>query len=159
MRAATRLPARIEAHCVFDPAAIIRAFDLLPGRQTLGALTGSAHAAALVDPTGTILAIAEDAGRHNALDKLVGKIARLGLAPDAGFVAITSRASFEMVQKAAAAGFPMLCSISAPTGLASRMAQELGLTLCSFVRNGRFACFAHPERIVHGAFENFDRSR
>jgi molybdenum cofactor guanylyltransferase len=115
--------------------------------QVIGQQTGAAHAAAFVSAEGTILAIAEDAGRHNALDKLVGMMAQQGLQPADGFCAITSRASFEMVQKAARVGFPMLCAISAPTALAVRLGQESGITLCAFVRDQRFTCFTHPQRI------------
>lgn len=132
----------------FMPTTITAAFKALPSLQTIGQQTGAAHAAAFVDTQGNILAIAEDAGRHNALDKLVGMLAQRGLQPADGFCAITSRASFEMVQKAARVGFPMLCAISAPTALAARLAQECGITLCAFVREERLTCFAHGYRIA-----------
>jgi FdhD protein len=132
----------------FTLAAMSQAFMTLPTLQVLGAQTGAAHAAAFVDSTGQIHLLAEDAGRHNALDKLVGMMAHKGLNPAEGFCAITSRASFEMVQKAARAGFPMLCAISAPTALAVRLAHESGLTLCGFVRGDRVTCFSHPASIL-----------
>lgn len=149
MREAMRAPEAIKTDIRFKPEAIERAFRELPLLQAMGAQTGSAHAAAFANKEGKILAIAEDAGRHNAMDKLVGKLARLGIDPSSGFCALTSRASFEMVQKAATARFPMLCAISAPTGLALRIAQQSGLTLCAFARGDRFACFSHPKRIDH----------
>jgi FdhD protein len=147
MQAALTVPAVAPSAWRTTPAAIASAFDTLPSLQTLGAQTGAAHAAACVDAQGNILAIAEDAGRHNALDKLVGMMAQRGLQPSALFCAITSRASFEMVQKAARVGFPMLCAISAPTALAVRLAQESGITLCGFVRGRRLSCFSHSQRL------------
>jgi FdhD protein len=142
-----RPPSKLPAGVAFSAAAIVHAFETLPRWQTIGARTGGAHGAALVDRHGTILAFAEDAGRHNALDKLIGQAARRGLDTADAFCAVTSRASFELAQKAAVAGFPMLCAISAPTDLAVRLSKECNLTLCAFVRNGRFACFAVPERL------------
>ena len=144
---ALRAPEPLPEGGVFSAAAIRRAFEALPALQTIGARTGAAHGAAFADRQGRILAFAEDAGRHNALDKLIGKMARHGLDPAEGFCAVTSRASFEMAQKAAVARLPMLCAISAPTGLAVRLAQACGLTLCAFVRGSRFACFASPQRL------------
>ena len=145
---ALRAPEPLPDGGIFSAAAIRHAFEALPGLQTIGAHTGAAHGAAFADRQGRILAFAEDAGRHNALDKLVGRMARLGLEPAEGFCAVTSRASFEMAQKAAVARIPMLCAISAPTGLAVRLAQACGLTLCAFVRGSRFACFAAPQRLA-----------
>lgn len=147
MREALHVPTATPSKQKFKPKAIEKAFRELPAHQTIGAQTGSAHAAAFTDTEGNILAIAEDAGRHNALDKLVGKLARLKIDASTGFCALTSRASVEMVQKAARAGFPMLCAISAPTGMAVRVAVRSGITLCAFARGNRFVCFAHPERI------------
>jgi FdhD protein len=132
----------------FTLTAISQAFATLPTLQVLGAQTGGAHAAAFADATGQIHLLAEDAGRHNALDKLVGMMALKQLNPADGFCAITSRASFEMVQKAARVGFPMVCAISAPTALAVRLANESGVTLCGFVRGERLSCFSHPASIL-----------
>ncbi len=150
MQAALYVPSRqatTRSAFSVSPAAVLAAFKDLPSRQILGAQTGAAHAAAMVNAQGEILALAEDAGRHNALDKLVGKLAQQGLQASSGFCAVTSRASFEMVQKAAQAGFPMLAAISAPTALAVRMALESGTTLCAFVRGDRLSCFAHAQRL------------
>ena len=131
------------------PAAALRwALDQLHVRQPLHARTGGVHAAAWADPAGNLLLVREDAGRHNALDKLIGALAQAGRDPRNGFAVVTSRASFEMVQKAASLGIPMLAAVSAPTGYAIRLAQACGLTLAAFVRGTRYTLYAHPERII-----------
>ena len=112
MREAVRVPRTSPSSIKFEPSAIERAFRELPGKQVIAAQTGAAHAAAFADRSGLIVEICEDAGRHNAMDKLVGRLARQGIDPSGGFCVLTSRASFEMVQKAATAGFTMLCAIS-----------------------------------------------
>jgi FdhD protein len=149
MQQALQAPKVLANPLRFKSAAIIAAFKSLPTLQIIGQQTGAAHAAAFVGAHGDILAIAEDAGRHNALDKLVGMMVQQGLNASDGFCAITSRASFEMVQKASRVGFPMLAAISAPTALAARLAQESGITLCAFARGERYTCFAHPYRISY----------
>jgi FdhD protein len=151
---ALRIPASLPLGARFAPEAIERAMEAIEGLQHIGRQTGSAHGAAFADASGHVLAMAEDAGRHNALDKLIGMMARKGIAPAEGFCVTTSRASYEMAQKAASAGIPMLCAMSAATGLAQRLARACGLTLCAFVRRGSFECLSAPERIFcqsHGA--------
>lgn len=145
---ALRLAPKLGNGCRIEAAAIGRAFEALPALQRMGKRTGGAHGAAFADLDGRILAFAEDAGRHNALDKLIGKVAAIGCDPTEGFCAVTSRASFEMAQKAVAAGFPMLCAISAPTGLAVRLAQTSNLTLCAFARGQHFTCYSAPHRLA-----------
>jgi FdhD protein len=128
--------------------AIEAALDALEDQQALGRLTRAMHAAAFADANGVLLAVREDVGRHNALDKIVGAAARQGLDPVAGFVVVTSRCSYEMVEKAAMAGFPLLVAISAPTALAIRKAQEANLSLVALARADGFAVFAGAERIA-----------
>jgi FdhD protein len=144
---ALRLPKALPMGARFAPEAIAKAMRSLPGLQRLGSQTGASHAAAFCSADGVILAIAEDAGRHNALDKLAGMAARLGLDPTKGFCVATSRASYEMAQKAASFGFPMLCAVSGATGEAQRLAKACAMTLCAFARGSGFTCLSEPGRI------------
>ncbi len=134
----TRLLARPGRTTIHLPpptdAAIHRALGDLRGLQPLARETRAAHAAAWCDTQGNIVWLREDVGRHNALDKLIGARLRAGADTEAGFCVITSRCSFEMVQKAVAAGMSSLVAISAPTALAVRSAQEAGLTLIASAR-------------------------
>lgn len=114
------------------PAALFAALASLRAHQPLNAATGAVHAAAACDVDGYILRACEDVGRHNALDKLIGHLARAGTHPD--FLLVTSRLSFEMVDKALVAGVPMLVGVSAPTTLATEHAREHGLTLIALAR-------------------------
>jgi FdhD protein len=124
------------------PAAIHVAFDTLGSQQPLHKLTGASHAAAWAKPDGTLALVREDVGRHNALDKLIGAMAKEKRPFGDGFAVITSRASSEMVQKAATVGMPLLAAISAPTGLAIRLARESGLALIGFARGGSHVVYA-----------------
>jgi FdhD protein len=130
-RPATRMQAALPP----AESAITGAFERLREWQPLSRLTRGAHAAAWVGPDGAIQIAREDVGRHNALDKLVGAGLRGSFSSTTGFCLVTSRCSFEMVQKAIAAGFPVLVSASAPTALAIRTAMEAGLTLCALSRD------------------------
>ncbi len=118
-----------------SPAAVGAAVAALDARQPLNALTHAVHAAAWCSAQGDILALREDVGRHNALDKCVGALLRGGLAPDDGFFLVTSRCSYEMVTKAAAFGAGALVSVSAPTSLALRAARAAGLRLIVTARH------------------------
>jgi FdhD protein len=120
----------------------------LRGWQRLGSSTGSLHAAAWVDWRGRIQLVREDVGRHNALDKVVGALLAGDADRGAGFLLVTSRASYEMVQKAATAGVRMLVAVSAPTALAVRLADEANLTLVGFARETQQVVYTHPERVT-----------
>jgi FdhD protein len=120
----------------------------LRGWQRLGSATGSLHAAAWVDWRGRIHLVREDVGRHNALDKVIGALLARDADRAAGFLLVTSRASYEMVQKAATAGVRMLVAVSAPTALAVRLADEANLTLVGFARESQQVVYTHPERVT-----------
>ncbi|MBJ7437724.1 MAG: formate dehydrogenase accessory sulfurtransferase FdhD [Sphingopyxis sp.] len=127
--------------CRADDAAVFRALGELEAHQLLNARTGAVHAAALVDANGTIRFAREDVGRHNAFDKLIGAMRRANVPWDGGFALLSSRCSYELVEKAALAGCPMLATISAPTRLAVDRAAAAGLALRVLVR--RDAMLAH----------------
>ncbi|MEX2647382.1 MAG: formate dehydrogenase accessory sulfurtransferase FdhD [Alphaproteobacteria bacterium] len=129
-------------------AAIVAALAALPESQVVNRRTGSVHAAAFAERDGTIVAVREDVGRHNALDKVIGAVARSGRDPAQGFVVITSRCSMEMVQKAATVGVSLLVAISAPTSLAIDLAEGCGLCLVAFARGESFNVYSHPERVT-----------
>ena len=118
------------------------AMNQMPSLQTLNAATGATHAAAWANFDGQLQLVREDVGRHNALDKLIGALAAGGMDTAQGFAVITSRASYEMVQKAAMAGIGLLAAVSAPTALAVRIAREAGVTLAGFVRGERCMVYA-----------------
>lgn len=127
--------------------AIERALLDFDRHQSLNAETHAVHGAAWCDFSGHIRYVREDVGRHNALDKLIGALLRSGIAPDGGFVLITSRASFEMVEKVATFGARTLVAISAPTALALERAQKLDLTLIGIARRDAVTVFHGLERI------------
>src|SRR5712675_2011235 len=114
--------------------ALFRALGLLPARQTLNQATGAVHAASFCSPDGEILVVREDVGRHNAFDKVIGHLAREGLDASSGFALLTSRCSYELVQKAVLARIPILATISAPTELAVSIAHAANLTLIALAR-------------------------
>jgi FdhD protein len=145
------LPA-LSATCRLPGAAAIgRAMGQFDALQTLQRATGAVHAAAWCTADGEVRWLREDVGRHNALDKLIGALARHGVAADQGFIAVTSRASFEMVQKTASAGAGLLAAVSAPTALAVSTAQRLGLTLVGFARRQDLVVYSHGEHLVPGS--------
>jgi len=144
---ALRLPDGVNiSKDVFDKAALLKALKNAASQQVLQSETGATHASFWVNPNGDVTMVREDVGRHNALDKLLGARAQQVL--EAGFVLTTSRASYEMVQKVAVAGVAMLVAISAPTGLAVRVAEQCGVTLVGFARFEQFVVYTHPERLV-----------
>ncbi|SKB31672.1 FdhD protein [Luteibacter sp. 22Crub2.1] len=143
-----RHPGPVGSGPTVTPAAIEHALELLRASQPINAFTGSVHAAAWALPDGTLIHVREDVGRHNALDKLIGVLLTSRVDTNKGFVAITSRASYEMVTKAAVAGITVVVAISAPTALAVHLAADCGVTLVGFARPGRFNVYTHPQRIV-----------
>ncbi|MEO8451480.1 MAG: formate dehydrogenase accessory sulfurtransferase FdhD [Gemmatimonadota bacterium] len=138
---------RVPAGRLIAPEAIEAALAGLKALQSLNEAAGAVHAAGWATSAGVIELAREDVGRHNALDKLVGAVLKRGIDPADGFVVVTSRASFEMVQKTAALGAPLLAAISGPTGLAVRVAEQSGLTLVGFARGDRLTVYTHPDRI------------
>jgi FdhD protein len=124
-----------------------RSTSLLREDQLNFERTGGVHAAAALDQAGEVLTFAEDVGRHNAVDKVVGALLRTRRRDAARVLVVSGRVSFEIVQKAAVAGIAIVSAVSAPTSLAVDVAERLGLTLCGFVRDGRLNVYAHPERL------------
>jgi len=127
---------------------IHQGLEALSQAQVLGAATRAAHAAGWWTPDEGISLVREDVGRHNALDKLAGALARRGAATEAGAIFLTSRVSVEMVQKSAMIGAPIIVAVSAPTTLAVRVAEEAGVTLAAVAREDGFEVFTRPDRIV-----------
>jgi len=142
------LPALAAANWRLAPAALARASAALGPGQDLSRRTGATHGAAWCDAEGTVALVREDVGRHNALDKLIGAMVRAGIESGAGFALITSRASVEMVQKAATAGISVLAAVSGPTTLAVEVAQRCGLCLVGFARGEHFSIYSHHDRIA-----------
>jgi FdhD protein len=130
------------------PDIIHRAMEALTAHQQLNRESGAVHAAGWATLDGDIAFAREDVGRHNALDKLVGAALKQKVRAGEGFVVVTSRASFEMVQKASVLGAPILAAISGPTALAVRVARESGVTLVGFARKDRLTVYTHPHRVV-----------
>ncbi|MGG7567168.1 formate dehydrogenase accessory sulfurtransferase FdhD [Rhodovulum sp. DZ06] len=146
---ALRPLAPLPADALRIPAAEVAAApDALRALQPLHAETRATHAAGFLVPGRGVVLAREDVGRHNALDKLIGALARAGIDPASGAAVLTSRVSTEMVQKAVSAGIPAVIAVSAPTAAALRIAQGAGLTLAAFARGGGAEIFAHPARIV-----------
>ncbi|MFS2205687.1 formate dehydrogenase accessory sulfurtransferase FdhD [Variovorax sp. Varisp36] len=141
-----------------DPAgplerqAIARAMLQVQSLQTLQQATGAVHAAAWCSADGEVQWLREDVGRHNALDKLIGALANNDVDASGGFIAVTSRASFEMVQKTAMAGVPLLAAVSAPTSFAVATAERARLTLVGFARKDDLAVYSHPGRLAAAGY-------
>ncbi|MBF0326143.1 MAG: formate dehydrogenase accessory sulfurtransferase FdhD [Alphaproteobacteria bacterium] len=138
----------VAADTCFQPDRLAVALNRLAARQSLQGMTGAAHAAGWIDALGQLHHVREDVGRHNALDKLIGALAQAGQDAGQGAMLVTSRASYEMVQKAAASGCGMLVAVSAPTALAIRTAHDLNVTLVGFARQGRHTVYSHAWRLA-----------
>ena len=149
---AVRKPRPVTGELKLSPADIETALASLTPAQVLNHKTRAVHAAAFWTKTDGLIALREDVGRHNALDKLAGALARRSIAPASqglpGIVVLTSRISVEMVQKSAAMGASIVVAVSAPTALAIRTAEEAGITLIGIARSDGFEIFTHPHRIV-----------
>jgi FdhD protein len=132
----------------FSSAAVVRGMRSLAQGQHLQALTGSTHAAAWCDAEGQVVLVREDVGRHNALDKLVGAMVLAQMSASAGFVVVTSRASYEMVHKTAMLGAGLLAAVSGVTALAVSIAEQSQISLLGFVRGDNVSVYSHPENVV-----------
>lgn len=148
LEAAMRPVATSQATETVSRQAIWRAMAALPGQQRINRQNGATHAAGWAAADGTLRAVREDVGRHNALDKLGGAMARSGAAAPGDFVVVTSRCSYEMVHKAAALGAVAIAAVSAPTSLAIETAEQAGIALVAFVRDGRLTVYANVDRIT-----------
>ncbi len=143
-----RQPAPLTKVHSFSAQALRHALATLSQHQPINDATGSMHAAAWADTNGNIRLTREDVGRHNALDKLIGALTREGINPTDGFLLISSRASYEMIAKAASAGVSMIAAISAPTALAIDLARGAGICLIGFSRPQRYNIYTYPERLT-----------
>lgn len=144
------LPPVAAAVPMFSQTDVATATDALARMQPLHNQTRATHAAGFMLPGKGVILAREDVGRHNALDKLIGALARAGIDPSTGAVVMTSRLSVELVQKCALAGCPMLIAVSAPTAAALRLAETAGITLVAFARGGGFDLYSHPTRVLTG---------
>ncbi len=146
---------QVEVHCAEIPpgpplpaSVVVSLPDALRKAQRIFEQTGGLHAAGLFDRAGRVVAVREDVGRHNAVDKLVGRALLAGELPlSDGVLMVSGRVSFELVQKAAVAGVPVICAVSAPSSLAVEAAARLGLAVVGFVRGRGFNVYSHPERL------------
>lgn len=144
---AIRKPPRVAADPRIHPMTITAAVAALPAGQYLNQQTHAVHAAAFWHPTHGMVALREDIGRHNALDKLAGSLVRADVSAADGVLLLSSRISVELVQKAAMIGAPIVVAVSAPTALALRVADAAGITLIGIARRDEFEVFTHPSRI------------
>jgi FdhD protein len=153
LRANIHAASRASSQFSIKSTSIQVAFQTVQTQQILQQSTGATHACAWVNADGKVQLLREDVGRHNAMDKLIGALAKQkntakNATAENGFVLTSSRASVEMVQKVALAGYHILAAISAPTGLAIRVAQQFDVTLVGFLRDNSFVVYSHPQRII-----------
>lgn len=138
----------VRSRAVFERDALWRAGAGLVGRQPVNDETRAIHAAAWCRADGTPEVVREDVGRHNALDKVIGALTRSGIDGASGFVVVTSRASYELIQKTAMSGIPLLAAVSRPTALAVQLAEAAGITLVGLLRGRSANVYTHPQRIL-----------
>lgn len=148
LEAAMRWPAPVSADPRVTVPALRRALGELQSAQAINARTGATHAAGWAALDGSLQLAREDVGRHNALDKLIGAMHATGHDPAAGFLVVTSRASYEMAMKAASVGIALMAAVSAPTALAISLADRANLTLIGFARADGHAVYTHPHRLA-----------
>jgi len=148
LQQAIRHPKPVQAGNRFTSAMLYAGFEAMLRLQTLQQVTGATHAAGWLDADGRVTLVREDVGRHNALDKLIGALCMAGTDFSSGAALITSRASYEMVQKAATVGIGFVAAISAPTALAIRLAEQTGVTLAGFVRQHSHVVYANGDRLT-----------
>jgi FdhD protein len=146
-----RAPAKVASEATFDAGALWRAAAELESRQPLNAETRAVHAAAIAAGGGHLETVREDVGRHNAVDKAIGAMLRAAQNPGERFLVVTSRASYELVQKAATAGVPMLAAVSRPTSLAIHLAEQSFVTLVGLLRGRSANVYTHPARLGHNS--------
>jgi FdhD protein len=151
LQQAMRMPSPVGKGVSLTASELVRALAGLREHQRLNRITGAVHAAAWAVPGQGIRLVREDVGRHNALDKLIGALARKGADFGQGFALVTSRASYEMAQKCASVGITCMAAISAPTGLAVSLAEATGLTLIGFARDDAHVVYANPHRLIHNS--------
>ena len=145
---AVKMPVPVESAVSLTLKVLHEGFEQMENGQTLKRHTGATHAAAWLGGDGLVSLIREDVGRHNALDKLIGALFNARVDRSQGAVLVTSRASYEMVQKCAAAKIGILAAVSAPTALAVRMAEKADMTLVGFVRKNSLAVYTHSRRLI-----------
>lgn len=139
---------RVGATLRLDPRDLARLMAEMEARQPIFRATGGTHSAGLFNAKGEIIAVAEDLGRHNALDKVIGEALLTGQLQAGCGALLSGRVSLELIAKAARAGLELVAAISAPTSLAIETAERCGITLCGFVRGGRLSAYTHPQRLL-----------
>jgi FdhD protein len=144
---AMRVPAQVGNGVMISAAELHRCLTALHRAQPLNSRAGSVHAAAWCLPDQGVMEVREDIGRHNALDKVIGALVQKSRSAAAGYLLISSRASYEMVLKSAVVGVSLLVAISAPTALAIRLAEQCGMTLVGFARDDSHVVYTHPHRV------------
>jgi len=137
----------VTSDAVFSQEMILRLPDMLMAEQKVFRTSGGTHGAGIFDADGLMLAVKEDVGRHNAVDKALGHLLMMGQSPEDKVLILSGRLSYEMVLKAARAGIPLVCSVSAPTALGVEVGRKTGVTLVGFLRGVGFNVYSHPRRI------------